>query len=144
MIENAGVDDDDEAAAATAAMAAARSTEPAAVEAVRPALTADAAAGGTHIELAAKLCQRKPESFDAYFGCDVKRALSQLPPDDPAARLDVPPIVHFVHPPECVVTEREVSAKVFMAADFPITVEQLVPVLDVVSRTSAHFENALR
>ena len=51
--------------------------------------------------------------------------------------------VHIVPPPSSVV-DRSVGARVVLAPSFPLTVEQLLPVAEVLSRTGKHFANVHR
>jgi hypothetical protein len=78
--------------------------------------------------------------FEEYFR--ISREAAAAATGQPAG--SVPPTAVFVRPPRSRRFTKAFKAQVAMASRFPINVDALLPVAEVLSRTSKHFENVHR
>ena len=78
-------------------------------------------------------------SAELYFGAENERALAGLlPPDAPREAVFIAP------PPSKTIDKTFGGARVVFSRSFPLSVEQFLPVAQILARTARHFSNVHR
>lgn len=87
-------------------------------------------------------CGLAAMKFEDYFKLPPAAVRSDLGLD--ASALPDTSTQVFIAPPPSTKFEKTLNARVVMCPDFPLTVQQLLPVAEVLSRTAKHFSNVHR